>query len=282
MTFMPVPPDVVDAASENQRGEPFYRRHLLAIVAFFVGMAFLAAPWSFESKAHAAMHGLCAQTPSHSFYFDGRVLPFDGRMTGIYSGILATVLILVAMGRHRAAGMPSLAAGGVLMVFIGAMAVDGFNSLLRDLGKWHLYTPTNELRLLTGWMAGVAIGTIMVMLAGMTIWKRPRMRERVMPHWWMPFLLLLPLIPVRLLIGTGLEAVFYPYALLLMASAVIAFTTLVLVTMLMLMNRENTYERFDQLRGPAALSLLIAVAVILAIGGGRFWLEAVTHAPPLV
>lgn len=269
-------------ASDGSSGEPFYRRHLLAIVSFFVAMAFFAAPWSFELKAHAAMHGLCAQTPSHSFFFDGRALPFDGRMTGIYSGLLSTVIILVAMGRHHAAGPPSLAAGVLLISFAGVMGLDGLNSLIADLGKWHPYAPSNKYRLLTGWMAGIAIGTVMVMLVGMSIWRRPRTRERVIPTWWLPFLLLLPVVPVRLLIGTGSDLVFYPFSLLLMGSALIAFTTLVLVTAVMLLNRENQFERFGQLRPMAAASMLIAIAIILAIGGGRFWLEAVTHAPPLV
>jgi uncharacterized membrane protein len=282
MTFMPVPPDSASFHEEGASAEPFYRRHMLAIVAFFVAMAFLAAPWSFELKAHAAMHGLCAQTPSHSFFFDGRALPFDGRMTGIYSGLLSTVIILVAMGRHRAAGLPSIGSGIVLLVFVAAMALDGFNSLFFDLGKWHPYTPSNEYRLLTGWMAGIGIGTVIVMLAGMTLWRRPRTRDRIISRWWLPIVLLLPLIPVRLLIGTGSDAIFYPYSLLLMASAVVAFTTLVLVTTLMLLNRENRYERFDQLRMLTAISVVIAIALILAIGGGRFWLEAVTLAPALV
>lgn len=282
MTFMPFPPDAAKLATEGEGREPFYRRHLLPIVAFFIVMTFLAAPWSFEQKAHAAMHGLCAQTPSHSFFFDGRALPFDGRMTGIYSGLLATVVILVGMGRHRAAGLPSIGAGVVLLAFVGAMAVDGFNSLFTDLGKWHPYTPSNDARLLTGWMAGVGIGTVLVMLAGMTLWRRPRTKERVVARWWLPLLMLLPLAPVRLLIGTGSDLIFYPYSLLLMASAVLAFTTLVLVTTLMLLNRENRYERFDQLRSLTAISVTVAIVLILAIGGGRFWLEAVTHAPPLV
>jgi uncharacterized membrane protein len=282
MTFMPVPPDTAGIAEKRQSVDPFYRRHMLSIVAFFVGMAFLAAPWSFELKAHAAMHGLCAQTPSHSFFFDGRALPFDGRMTGIYGGLLSTVVILVALGRHRAAGLPSIGAGVVLLAFVGAMALDGFNSLLTDLEKWHPYAPSNEYRLLTGWMAGIGIGTVIVMLAGMTLWRRPRTRERVIAHWWLPVVMLLPLVPVRLLIGTGSDLVFYPFSLLLMASAVVAFTTLVLVTTLMLLNRENRYERFDQLRSLTAISVAIAIVLILAIGGGRFWLEAVTNAPPLV
>jgi uncharacterized membrane protein len=282
MTFMPVPPETASIASECSNPEPFYRRHLLTIVAFFIGMAFLAAPWSFEQKAHAAMHGLCAQTPSHSFFFDGRALPFDGRMTGIYGGLLSTVIILVSMGRYRAAGLPSVGAGVVLVAFVGAMALDGFNSLFFDLGKWHPYTPSNEYRLLTGWMAGVGIGTVVIMLVGMTLWRRPKTKERVLSRWWLPLALLLPIIPVRLLIGTGSDLVFYPFSLVLMASAVVAFTTLVLVTSLMLFNRENRYESFSQLRKLTAVSIVVAIAIILAIGGGRFWLEAVTNAPPLV
>lgn len=282
MTFMPVPPEAAGLVGDRSGDEPFYRRHLLAIVAFFVAMAFLAAPWPFELKAHAAMHGLCAQTPSHSFFFDDHALPFDGRMTGIYSGLLSTVIILIAMGRHRAAGPPSLPAGLLLIGFVGAMGLDGLNSLLTDLGRWHPYSPSNEYRLLTGWMAGIAIGAVMVMLVGMSIWRRPRTRDRVIPTWWLPFLLILPLVPVRLLVGTGSDFVFYPFSLLLMSSALIAFTTLVLVTTVMLMNRENQFERFGQLRPMTAVSMLVAIAIILAIGGGRFWLEAVTHAPPLV
>jgi hypothetical protein len=50
----------------------------------------------------------------------------------------------------------------------------------------------------------------------------------------------------------------------------------------MLLNRENRYERFEQLRSLTAISIVIALALILAIAGGRFWLEAVTNAPPLV
>jgi hypothetical protein len=46
-----------------------------------VGVAalFLAYPAALDDKARAALHGLCAQRPSHSFAFDDRLLPFDAR-----------------------------------------------------------------------------------------------------------------------------------------------------------------------------------------------------------
>ena len=103
----------------------------------------------------------------------------------------------------------------------------------------------------------------------------------MLPSWWWPIALLLPIVPVRILIGTGAGWVYYSFSLILMASAVVAFATLVLVTVLMLLNRENRFERFDQLRGTVALSVLVAIVLILAIGGARFWLEAITHAPAL-
>src|SRR5262245_31628876 len=80
------------AISQNQLAhiEPrtSYRAYLFPLVAGLVVLLFLAAPWSLEHKAHAALHGLCAQRPSHSFTFGSSTLPFDARMTGIYGGFL--------------------------------------------------------------------------------------------------------------------------------------------------------------------------------------------------
>jgi uncharacterized membrane protein len=282
MTYLPAPPDSTQGALRPASAQPFYRRYIVGLSGLLVLAIFLLAPWPFENKARAVMHGLCAQTPSHSFYFGDRALPFDGRMTGIYSGLLVTVIVLVLLGRHRAAGAPSIETSVVLLLFGAAMAIDGFNSLLTDLGRWHPYTPSNEYRLLTGWMAGVGIGVVLVMLIGMTVWSRPRTRERGVARWSLPIALVLPVIPMRMLIGTGSELVYFPLSFFLMASAVMAFTALVLVTVLMLRNRENQVERFEQLQGMTVVSMFVAIVIILAIGGGRFWLEAVTHAPALV
>ena len=62
-----------------QTGERAQRWTPLLLAGGFM-LAFLAAPWSLEHKAHAALHGLCAQTPSHTFLMGGRPLPFDARL----------------------------------------------------------------------------------------------------------------------------------------------------------------------------------------------------------
>jgi uncharacterized membrane protein len=206
----------------------------------------------------------------------------DDRCVGIYSGLLSTFLILIALGRNRAAALPSLGAGAVLLLYLVALAVDGFNSLFTDLELSHLYAPSIGLRFITGWMVGIGLGALMSMLTGMTLWHRPKTRERVLPSWWWPLLLLLPVFPAWFLVQSGSSLVYVPYAIFVMVSAIVAFSTLVLCTLVMLRNRDNCYERFPQVIPSASVSIVVAIIVLLALAGARFWLEAATHVPALV
>ena len=205
--------------------------------------------------------------------FGGMELPLDSRCVGIFAGLLVTCLILLGLGRSRAAALPSVGAGVLLLLFLGAMALDVLNSLMTDLDRWHPYTPSNDLRLLTGWMAGVGLGTLLLMVTGMTLWQRPNVSMRVLPSWWWPIALLLPCIPAWLLLRTGSKLVYYPASLLLIAAAVTAFATLAVCAIVMLRNRDNIYFRGAQLVPLAAVGVLIAVAILLAMSGSRFWLE---------
>ena len=97
-------------------------------------LVFLALPWSVAHKAHLMLHGLCAQSPSHTYAFGGQLLPFDARMTGIYTGYLVTTLVLAVQGRRSFPGPHPRRESVILTLFGGAMAVIGFNSTLNDLG----------------------------------------------------------------------------------------------------------------------------------------------------
>ena len=120
--------------------------------------AFLIAPGDVASKTHVALHGLCAQRPSHSLQIGGTTLPMDARMTGIYLGAAATVVWLIAARRLRATRTPSLPVLVLLASFVVALAVDGFNALLVDLRFPTLYEPSNLIRMATGVLAGTALG----------------------------------------------------------------------------------------------------------------------------
>jgi uncharacterized membrane protein len=273
MAYLPAPTDRGSTADPTEKSAPFIRRHLLAIVAAVLGVAFLAAPWPFEVKAHAVLHGICGQTPSHTMTFGGMELPLDSRCVGIFGGMLVTFLLLLGLGRARAAALPSAGAGIVLLGFLAVMALDGLNSLMTDLERWHPYAPSNDLRLLTGWTAGVCLGTMLLMVTGMTLWERPKTSMRVLPSWWWPMALLAPFVPAWLLLRTGATVAYYPASLILIASAISAFGALAVCSIVMLRNRDNTFVHVSQLQQLAAAGVLIAVTILLAMSGGRFWIE---------
>jgi uncharacterized membrane protein len=278
MAYLPAPSTQSDLIDSN-RPVPFYRRHLVPITIGALVVAFLAAPWSFEEKAHAVLHGICGQTPGHTLSFGGMQLPLDTRCVGIYLGLLTSVVTLLAAGRRRAAGLPSRGAGALLLLFLGAMALDGLNSLLTDLGRWHPYTPSNDLRLLTGWLTGVALGSVLVMVTGMTLWSQPNMKKRILPSWRWPVGLALPCAVVWLLLESGSSLVYYPVSLLLIAAAVLAFATLAACAIVMLRNQDNKYATFQQFAPVAVAGIFIALLVLFVLGGGRFWLESALGLP---
>lgn len=258
------------------------RSYLFPVVLGLAVLLFIAAPWSLEHKAHAALHGLCAQRPSHSFWFGDRRLPFDARMTGIYSGFLVSAVYLGWRGRFRAAALPSFASLGVLIAFVGIMAIDGFNSLFLDMGWNNPYQPDNRLRLITGLMTGVALASAIFMLFGMALWRRPRLDQKVIVAPWEPLFMLLLQIPLALLIVSGAGWLYAPLALLLVATAAAVVSSLTLVVIVLVRCADNSFDRVEQLQGYAVVALVVGMIVMAGIGGGRYVLEAVTNAPPVI
>jgi uncharacterized membrane protein len=244
-------------------------------------MAFISAPFPLEQKAHALMHGICAQRPSHSFVLGGDALPFDARMTGIYLGFFVSFLLLVCTGRHRRAGFLSWGSLVVVLMLVGSMAFDGFNSLFTDLRLPTLYEPNNRLRLFTGMGAGVGLAVVLAMLLGMSLWRRPNTRSRVTDRWWQPLALFLAGTPLALLLMYGHPLLFVPATLLLVGSATIAFSGLALVSFVMLAGRENMFDSASDLQPFLVLGMIGGVVAIASLAALRFTFEAITNAPPL-
>lgn len=202
-------------------------------------------------------------------------------MTGIYSGFLAAFVALIATGRHRRAGLPTLLSGMVLLLLLGSMALDGFNSLFTDLRLPALYTPHNRLRLLTGMGAGVGLATMLTMLIGMTFWRRPRVRDHVISRWWEPVALYLAGLPLLILMMTGWSPLLAPATLLLVTAAVFAFGGLASVSFLLVTGKENRFDTVAEAQGSMVLGGVIGVVVIALLALGRFAFEGWTNVPPL-
>ncbi|MEX1158821.1 MAG: DUF2085 domain-containing protein [Thermomicrobiales bacterium] len=245
-----------------------------AVCCALTGLGFLLLPGSIEGKSLAALHGLCAQQPTHSFYFGDQRLPFDARMTGIYGGFALTAIYLLARRRWRHGDLPSFAVIALLGLFVAALGVDGVNSTLRDVGVWHAYAPHNTLRLATGMLTGTALAVFVWMLVAQ-VGFAPRARVRRKPISGAADLTLL-LATQAIAAGvilTGWSLLRVPLTFLLLLSAVTAVGGLALAFVLLLGRREARAITTADLAGPATVALLVALLLIGGLGGGRFLLE---------
>lgn len=243
--------------------------------AIMLGGVLLIAllPGGFAEKSKLLLHGLCAQTPDHTFAIGGQPLPFDARMTGIYSGVVGAVALLAIRGRLLSQQMPSMKIMAVLVLFVAAMAADGFNSLLTDLNLWHPWTTTNTTRVITGYGAGVALAIALVWLLGGTVFQIAD-RAPILAGWrdLAGTLVFLPVGGLLLWVAPGW--LYVPYATLLVLSAWTVLGTLATVTLLLATRRDEHIVSRPMLHIPGAVGLVLGLIVMLLLSSGRQWLEA--------
>jgi hypothetical protein len=193
-------------------------------------------------------------------------------MTGIYSGALMCWVVLLRKGRLLTRTVPTLPVIAVLTSAVAVLAIDGFNSLFLDLGVWHPYQPHNTIRYFTGVGTGVALATLQSWLIGTSLWKIGRNTpawDSVKPLIWIG--------PAALILYLALTfAPTWSYsviAVLLMASAWITVTGLVLVIIVSSFRIEYRITSLAQLNLPLFVSTVVSLVLILSLAQGRFWLE---------
>ncbi len=249
------------------------RHYWLWIAVLVVGLAvFVQAPGTYTSTSHSLLHGLCAQTPSHTFIINGEPLPFDARMTGIYGGLLITILALASRGRLFRSGDLPVPVITTLGLLVGAMAIDGFNSLFTDLQIGQLYAPTNILRLMTGYGTGMALGVALCWLVSTSAWRmsKPEPGMRSIRDLLPPLGGLALYAPVAAL---GPDWMLLPVTAFLVVSAWLTMTMLALVIVLLAFRIEDQIGSIRALHVPVAISALLGICAMLVLAGGRFWLE---------
>jgi uncharacterized membrane protein len=106
-------------------------------------------------------HGFCHQIPARSFESGGLIFSACARDTGIYLGFfLAVVLAFLIYARDavKPTELPPAPYVIVLVFFVVPMAFDGGTSYLG------LRPTTNTIRYITGFLTGVAVGSIVTPL----------------------------------------------------------------------------------------------------------------------
>jgi uncharacterized membrane protein len=256
---------------------------VFAVICGLTSIGFMLMPGSIEGKSLAALHGLCAQQPTHSFYYGDQRLPFDARMTGIYGGFAMTSLYMLARGRWRYGNVPSIPVTILLATFVAVLGVDGVNSTLRDMGYWYAYEPLNELRFATGMLTGTALAVfIWMMTAQVAFNSQARVRRSPIKGLHdLGFLLAIEAAAAGLIL-TGWSPLRVPLTFVLLVAAVTVVTGLTLAFVLLLGRREGHAVTTYDLAGPATVALVVALVVIGGLGGGRFLLEWWLGIEPMV
>ena len=263
---------------------PFTGRHgqsgFIAVPVLGI-IVFLALPWSVAHKAHVLLHGLCAQNPAHTYDFGGQMLPFDARMTGIYTGYLVTTIVLACLGASKWSRPPSASRILILAMCGGAMAFDGVNSTVSDLSGASLYEPRNWLRLTTGALAGLVLGVALCFLTASSVWRDANPRRQTLDSPGLVALAVIFWIPVGLVVLSGWPILFVPMTLLLVAAAVLALTNLALVILVILRRQEFSFANVTNLGRTGLAALIIAGLAVALLSIARTVLERSLGAPPL-
>ncbi len=250
------------AAGRRTQHWGWKQRTLAAGALGIICLYILATPGGPLDKADLVAYAICHRIPSHSLDVHGRALPLCARCTGTYLGAMLALAAL-ARFRPRASELPPIPIFLALLGFTGLMGLDGLNSYVDLLrGQPLLYLPQNWLRLLTGTLNGLMMGSILYPVT-MGTWWRSYHRVPVLRNWKeLAGLVVLALAAVGLVL-TGWPIFLYPLAFISSAGILVMLTLVTTVMVLILARRENTASRLRDL----ALPLLIGLALSLLLIG---------------
>ena len=226
-------------------------------------------PESLLNTADMVGYAICHRISSHSLLLNERPLPLCARCTGTFLG---GMIALTALGltKGRVGGLPPIPILLTLLGFTALMAVDGLNSYL-DLIRIGapLYRPNNPIRLLTGTLNGLMLGSVLYPLTISTLCK-DYLDEPSLGSFKELGVLVLVALGIASLALTGWAAVLLPLALV-SAVGVLALLTLVnAVIFAILTRRENRAEGLHDLALPLIAGLVMSLVMVAIIDVVRF------------
>lgn len=206
---------------------------------------------------HTMGYGLCHQLPERSFFGGGVQVPVCARDTGIYLGVIVSVVLISRLhGGARPTGLPTRSGWLAIALMIGVMALDGVTEYSG------LRPTTNEIRLITGLTSGFAIGALIAPMINDGLWKLSS-PERVLntPRRLALWLLGVPVSYVIVYWGFPLLGAGYPAFI-----AIVILTTLTAVNLVMVAIMPPFERRATRLRDAWP-----ALAVACALGVLEIW-----------
>lgn len=242
---------------------------VLAGAAFGLLVLAVVLPGTFLEKITWLNSGICPQRPDHTYFIEGRQMPLEARMAGIFAGFLLTFLGLWLVGRGRALQWPSRRVALLLAGLVVIMVLDGLNSTAYDLGWPVFYQPQNWLRVVTGAISGVGMAGLLLPVVNMTIWRRGYLtpsfrRDREVIYALIPALLY----ALATILGWG--PLFWPLSLLAVGGVVLMLVMFNLLILAILFRKENAVSSFYGLLAPATLVILFSLGQMALFAVLRF------------
>jgi uncharacterized membrane protein len=256
------------------------REWTIAGLALLVVLAFLLAPTSFAlGKMDAIAYAVCHRIPERSFFLGGQQLPLCARCSGTFLGVLLTLVTLTAAGRARASRLPPPRVLIVLVSFIVLWAFDGINSYLALYpGAPHLYEPQNWLRLTTGMLNGIALGTLVFSIFQFSLWRSPQSRPAVQGLRELAGLLALSALLIGLVL-TENPRLLYPLALASTLGVIVMLTSVNSIIVLVAARKENSAQSWRDAAWPLLIALALSLTIVIGIGTGRAALSDLLDMP---
>lgn len=247
---------------------------LLAVAIGILVVWLLYTPPGLLGKADAVGYAVCHRIETHSFLLGNRPIALCARCTGQYLSAVLAILYAGFLGR-RQSGWPRKGGIVLLAFFVLAYGVDGVNSTLHAIGKFHLYEPQNALRLVTGVGMGLVMGLGTWTLFQSMVWRvgdgGPNLDAPVLGGFWPWAGLLVGAGIVAALVLDGNPLILYPLTLVSALGVVGLLTMLYALIWIMVFRAENTFRRVRSLASPLLAGFGTAMLQILALDLVRHW-----------
>lgn len=224
-----------------------------------------------QTLLHGLGYGLCHQLPERSFFGGAVQVPVCARDTGIYAGFIVSLLVIWLVHRpERPKEFPGPAAFSAIGLMIAAMAIDGFTSYAG------LRTTTNDLRLITGILAGFAMAALVAPMLNDELWSRRDPGRVLSPGWRLAaWLCAVPVVFGAIRWVAPWMGPAYP---VLVAIAIVAtLTTVNLVIVSLFPPFERKASRIWDAWPAILVALLMSVGEIVASAAFRAAIESVAR-----
>ncbi len=265
---------MVPAADATQRAPEGRIRSLLRrayvalpLVAFAIWLSL--APSGLLGKADALGYAVCHRIDLRSFHLGDRPLPLCARCTGMYLGALLTLAYYSARGRSRHASFPRWPLVIPLALFALAWALDGLNSYFHLLPNLpHAYPPSNPLRLITGTLMGISLGTVVYTGFNQTAWHDPVPQPPLRSAGDLAGLLGLGALVDGAVLSENV-LLLYPLALLSSLAVLLLLTVIYTMVLTMLLRRENSAGGWSDLVALLCGGATLAIGQVAILDGVR-------------